>query len=218
MRDSSDISSKCSRYGVSALGFWTRPLDRMRRRQGGGGGCRVAAVKAVVTIGGITAGGRLVVRPLYRRISALRNSDVFAATTLLMVLGTSVLTQAAGLSLALGAFLVGPPRAAPPPALLRSRSLPAPRPLSHSTAPSSACAAPVSPLHLITSGCAHAFVRPTPRGDRGGGGGQPARKSLPPHTTSWKGLAVCVRAKGLRGSWQGVHTETTRRQHHEIVL
>jgi Kef-type K+ transport system membrane component KefB len=67
---------------------------------------RVAGIKAVLCIGGITAGGRLVVRPLYRRISALNNSDVFAATTLLVVLGTSVLTQAAGLSLALGAFLV----------------------------------------------------------------------------------------------------------------
>lgn len=65
-------------------------------------------MKAVVCIAGITAGGRLVVRPLYRRISALNNSDVFAATTLLVVLGTSVLTQAAGLSLALGAFLVSP--------------------------------------------------------------------------------------------------------------
>jgi hypothetical protein len=60
----------------------------------------------VLCISGIIAGGRLVVRPLYRRISALKNSDVFAATTLLVVLGTSVLTQAAGLSLALGAFLV----------------------------------------------------------------------------------------------------------------
>ena len=67
---------------------------------------RLAAVKAVVCIVGIIAGGRLLVRPLYRRISALKNSDVFAATTLLVVLGTSVLTQAAGLSLALGAFLV----------------------------------------------------------------------------------------------------------------
>jgi len=63
-------------------------------------------VKAIVCIVGIIAGGRLLVRPLYRRISNLQNSDVFAATTLLVVLGTSVLTQAAGLSLALGAFLV----------------------------------------------------------------------------------------------------------------
>ena len=67
---------------------------------------RLAGIKAVLCISGIIAGGRLVVRPLYRRISALKNSDVFAATTLLVVLGTSVLTQAAGLSLALGAFLV----------------------------------------------------------------------------------------------------------------
>lgn len=66
-------------------------------------------MKALVCIAAITVGGRLVVRPLYRRISALKNSDVFAATTLLMVLGTSVITQAAGLSLALGAFLVIPP-------------------------------------------------------------------------------------------------------------
>lgn len=68
--------------------------------------CRLAGVKAIVCIVGIIAGGRLLVRPLYRRISNLQNSDVFAATTLLVVLGTSVLTQAAGLSLALGAFLV----------------------------------------------------------------------------------------------------------------
>lgn len=67
----------------------------------------LAGVKALVCIAAITVGGRTLVRPLYRRISALKNSDVFAATTLLMVLGTSVITQAAGLSLALGAFLAG---------------------------------------------------------------------------------------------------------------
>jgi Kef-type K+ transport system membrane component KefB len=33
--------------------------------------------------------------------------QIFAATTLLVVLGTSVLTSLAGLSLALGAFLAG---------------------------------------------------------------------------------------------------------------
>ena len=55
---------------------------------------------------GIIAGGRLIVRPAYAFIANIRNSDVFAATTLLIVLGTSVLTQLAGLSLALGAFLV----------------------------------------------------------------------------------------------------------------
>ena len=59
-------------------------------------------------IGLIIAGGRTLLRPIYRRMADMGNTDVFAATTLLVVLGTSVLTQIAGLSLALGAFLVIP--------------------------------------------------------------------------------------------------------------
>ena len=35
------------------------------------------------------------------------NAEIFASTTLLVVLGTSFLTSLAGLSLALGAFLAG---------------------------------------------------------------------------------------------------------------
>ena len=65
-----------------------------------------AAVKAAVCIGGIITGGRLLVRPVYRRIANTGSAEIFSACTLLVVLGTSVLTQAAGLSLALGAFLV----------------------------------------------------------------------------------------------------------------
>lgn len=60
-------------------------------------------------IGLIIAGGRTLLRPIYRRMADMGNTDVFAATTLLVVLGTSVLTQIAGLSLALGAFLVRAP-------------------------------------------------------------------------------------------------------------
>lgn len=67
----------------------------------------IAAVKAVVCIGGIIAGGRIFIRPLYKKISNLANAEIFAATTLLVVLGTSMATQLAGLSLALGAFLAG---------------------------------------------------------------------------------------------------------------
>ena len=62
--------------------------------------------QAVACIGVIIAGGRTLLRPIYRRMADMGNTDVFAATTLLVVLGTSVLTQIAGLSLALGAFLV----------------------------------------------------------------------------------------------------------------
>lgn len=65
----------------------------------------VACAQAVACIGVIIAGGRTLLRPIYRRIADMGNADVFAALTLLVVLGTSVLTQIAGLSLALGAFL-----------------------------------------------------------------------------------------------------------------
>lgn len=53
-------------------------------------------MKAVVAIVGITAGGRLLIRPLYRKISNLHNAEIFSATTLLVVLGTSFMTQLAG--------------------------------------------------------------------------------------------------------------------------
>lgn len=61
---------------------------------------------------GIILTGRTVLRPLYRRIADLDNAAIFSATTLLVVLGTSMVTQFAGLSLALGAFLVSAPAAA----------------------------------------------------------------------------------------------------------
>ncbi len=66
----------------------------------------MAAVKAVVCITAIIFGGRVVLRPFYRRVADTDNPEIFAATTLLVVLATSLLTQVAGLSLALGAFLV----------------------------------------------------------------------------------------------------------------
>ncbi|CAI5462660.1 unnamed protein product [Closterium sp. Yama58-4] len=67
----------------------------------------LAAMKAVVAIAGIFAGGRLLLRPIYRSMAENHNAEIFAANTLLVVLGTSVLTAQAGLSMALGAFLAG---------------------------------------------------------------------------------------------------------------
>lgn len=67
----------------------------------------VAAVKALVAITGIIAGGRLLLRPIYKQIAENQNAEIFSANTLLVVLGTSVLTARAGLSMALGAFLAG---------------------------------------------------------------------------------------------------------------
>ncbi|KAL7158676.1 hypothetical protein ABFS83_02G159900 [Erythranthe nasuta] len=68
----------------------------------------LAAVKAVVAISAIIAGGRLVLlRPIYKQIAENKNAEIFSANTLLVILGTSLLTARAGLSMALGAFLAG---------------------------------------------------------------------------------------------------------------
>ncbi|KAH6817883.1 K+ efflux antiporter 2 [Perilla frutescens var. frutescens] len=67
----------------------------------------LAAVKAVVAISAIIAGGRLLLRPIYKQIAENKNAEIFSANTLLVILGTSLLTARAGLSMALGAFLAG---------------------------------------------------------------------------------------------------------------
>ncbi|KAG1672722.1 hypothetical protein FOA52_005200 [Chlamydomonas sp. UWO 241] len=66
-----------------------------------------AAIKAVVCIVAIIVGGRLLIQPLYKKMSEFANAEIFASTTLLVALGTSFLTSLCGLSLALGAFLAG---------------------------------------------------------------------------------------------------------------
>ncbi|KZV37109.1 K(+) efflux antiporter 2, chloroplastic [Dorcoceras hygrometricum] len=67
----------------------------------------LAAIKAVVAISAIIAGGRLLLRPIYKQIAENQNAEIFSANTLLVILGTSLLTARAGLSMALGAFLAG---------------------------------------------------------------------------------------------------------------
>ncbi|EOA19843.1 hypothetical protein CARUB_v10000089mg [Capsella rubella] len=67
----------------------------------------LAAIKAAVAITAIIAGGRLFLRPIYKQIAENRNAEIFSANTLLVILGTSLLTARAGLSMALGAFLAG---------------------------------------------------------------------------------------------------------------
>ncbi|XP_073125827.1 K(+) efflux antiporter 2, chloroplastic [Henckelia pumila] len=67
----------------------------------------LAAVKAVVAIAAIIAGGRLLLRPVYKQIAENQNAEIFSANTLLVILATSLLTARAGLSMALGAFLAG---------------------------------------------------------------------------------------------------------------
>lgn len=49
----------------------------------------------------------MLLRPIYRQIAEIQNAEIFSTNTLLVILGTSLLTAMAGLSMALGAFLAG---------------------------------------------------------------------------------------------------------------
>ena len=66
-----------------------------------------AAGAAVIVLGAIMVLGRLAARPFLRVVSASRSTEMFAASVLLLIVATAAATQAAGLSLALGAFLAG---------------------------------------------------------------------------------------------------------------
>ncbi|KAM3359971.1 K(+) efflux antiporter 1, chloroplastic-like [Capsicum galapagoense] len=59
----------------------------------------LVAVKAVVDITTIIAGGRLLLRPIYKQIADNPNVKIFLANTLLVILGTSLLTARVGMSI-----------------------------------------------------------------------------------------------------------------------
>ncbi len=59
------------------------------------------------TVGGIILAGKFLMRPIFRFIAATRLPEIFTATALLLVVGITLATQAAGLSPALGTFLAG---------------------------------------------------------------------------------------------------------------
>lgn len=63
--------------------------------------------KAALAVALILLVGRLVLTPLFRRVSVTTQADSFMALTLLAALGVAALTGRAGLSMALGAFLAG---------------------------------------------------------------------------------------------------------------
>lgn len=67
----------------------------------------VAAVKAVAVLGVILLTGQAFLRPMYQLIASSRRPEVFTALTLLLVLGTGMVVETQGLSMALGAFLAG---------------------------------------------------------------------------------------------------------------
>jgi monovalent cation:proton antiporter-2 (CPA2) family protein len=67
----------------------------------------LAAFKAVAIVVTVVAGGRWLLRPFLRLAASAASHEVFVAAALLVVVGTALLVNLAGLSMALGAFLAG---------------------------------------------------------------------------------------------------------------
>ncbi len=68
----------------------------------------LAALESVLIIVGVFVLGRILLRPVLQLVAgSRRNPEIFTATGILLVLGAAWLTEWAGLSMALGAFLGG---------------------------------------------------------------------------------------------------------------
>lgn len=70
-------------------------------------GILLAMLQAAAMIAFIVALGYFVLRPLFRLVAATQSPELFMASTLLVAVGSGVLTAAAGLSMALGGFIAG---------------------------------------------------------------------------------------------------------------
>ena len=84
-------------------------LGALGRTHHGGSavGFSLAVGQALLTVAGIVALGRLVLRPLFRSVARTRRPELFMAACLLVVIATGLATTAAGLSMALGALIGG---------------------------------------------------------------------------------------------------------------
>jgi monovalent cation:H+ antiporter-2, CPA2 family len=73
----------------------------------GVGGLVQSLLGAALAVGAVIVIGRLGLRPLFRQAARTGSAEVFMALCLLVVIGIGLITAAAGLSMALGAFLAG---------------------------------------------------------------------------------------------------------------
>jgi len=64
-------------------------------------------LKVIACVGGLVVGGRYLLRPLFRIVAKGDLQDILTATALLVVMGSALLMEWIGVSMALGAFLAG---------------------------------------------------------------------------------------------------------------
>ncbi|NNF40306.1 MAG: glutathione-regulated potassium-efflux system protein KefB [Woeseiaceae bacterium] len=71
-------------------------------------GINFALIGIMVTaIAGLIVGGRILLRPVLRIAAGSEIPEIFTATSLLLVIGSALLMQSAGMSMELGAFIAG---------------------------------------------------------------------------------------------------------------
>lgn len=66
-----------------------------------------AAAEAILVVVTVVVAGRFLLRPIFRLVAGTAMAEIFAATAVLVVLGTAWLLGQVGLSMALGAFVAG---------------------------------------------------------------------------------------------------------------
>jgi monovalent cation:proton antiporter-2 (CPA2) family protein len=67
----------------------------------------IALVQAIAILLAAVIGGRYLLQPILHRMAQTRSKEIFTAVTVLLVLGSAVLTEHLGLSMAMGAFIAG---------------------------------------------------------------------------------------------------------------
>jgi len=67
----------------------------------------IALLESVVILALVILAGRYILNPLLHRVALSGNPELFTASAVLIVLGSAVATEHAGLSMAMGAFLAG---------------------------------------------------------------------------------------------------------------
>jgi monovalent cation:H+ antiporter-2, CPA2 family len=67
----------------------------------------LALGQAAFAVVALIAGGRILLRPLFRQVAKTRSPELFMAACLLVIMGTSLITAIAGLSAAMGALIAG---------------------------------------------------------------------------------------------------------------
>lgn len=83
------------------------PILSPREAGGGGADVLVQVAITVAAVGGVIVAGRYLLTPLFTLLSRVRAREVMLAAALLVALGSGGIMHAAGLSMALGAFLAG---------------------------------------------------------------------------------------------------------------